>query len=189
MQSNAVILCVRNYLDKRVKEIYGFQNVLEMFVEMGIIEELPHFIFHVFEVVVQIAESDPFTQLFGFVIEGTQHQEILDYFIEVAHDVIPKIMKMEKLLESIEQEYEEEYEEEGEAWLFGNYNQGHRDFKEEREHEMAKSSRKFKKASSERIAKKYASAHQKLKKNLKIKKNLVKKVSKRSGKKHVIERV
>lgn len=185
MQSNAVILCARNYLDKRVKEIYGFQNVPEMFIEMGIIEELPHFTFHVFEVVVQIAESDPLTQLFGFVIEGSQHQEILDHFIEVAHDVIPKMMKMEKLLESIEQEYEEE----GEAWLFGNYNQGHRDFKEEREHEMAKSLRKFKKASSERIAKKYANAHQKLKKNLNIKKNLVKKVSKRSGKKHVIERV
>lgn len=180
MQS-AVILCAKNYLDKRVKEIYGFENVPEMFVEMGIVEELPHFTYHVFEVVVQIAESDPLTQLFGFVIEGSQYQEILDHFIEVAHDVIPEMLMVEKMIESIE------YEEEGEAWLYGNYNQGHHNFKEEREHEMAKSSRKFKKASSERIAKKYTNAHQKLKKNLNIKKNVAKKVSKRSGKKHIIE--
>lgn len=205
MENNSLVNSVKAYMNNKVKELYGFDSVVDMFVCLKIEAEFNHFENHVAQCVHEIATADPFTQLFGFVVEGSEHQQTFDHFINVAHDKLPNMTEIMEIMEIMDMEmrmnchfdfdfeYDDdlclkiEYENEGNSWLFGNYNQGSYCFKEERQNQLIKSSKKFKDDNYMRIAKKYLNANQKFKKNLGIENKTMKKMSKRSGKKQGIE--
>jgi hypothetical protein len=156
---NALYDNIKTYINDKIKELYGSEEIVDIFSKLKMKNEFMHSLEHVFQVAEEISTTYPLTRLFGYVIEGSEYQQIFDQFVQVMHNMIIKMTTATKI----------EYENEGDAWLFGNYNQGSYNFKEEREQHLIKISKKFKKVNSDKTFNKYL-------------KYDTKKMSKRSGK-------